>query len=99
MSDRSRPRADLRLEPLDARLAPVVGAFAEAPATAAGSVFDGVVQVHVADGVGSGALLYTGHDWVEPAIARRSMELMAREVMPRVNAALIRGQVHNCFSR
>ena len=35
-----------------------------------------------------GTLLYTGHDWVEPELARRSMELMAREVMPRVNQAL-----------
>ena len=35
-----------------------------------------------------GTLLYTGHDWVEPALARRSMELMAREVIPRVNEAL-----------
>ena len=35
-----------------------------------------------------GTLLYTGHDWVEPELARRSMELMAREVMPRVNEAL-----------
>lgn len=35
-----------------------------------------------------GTLLYTGHDWVDPALARRSMELMAREVMPRVNRAL-----------
>jgi alkanesulfonate monooxygenase SsuD/methylene tetrahydromethanopterin reductase-like flavin-dependent oxidoreductase (luciferase family) len=35
-----------------------------------------------------GTLLYTGHDWVEPALARRSMELMAREVIPRVNKAL-----------
>ena len=35
-----------------------------------------------------GTLLYTGHDWAEPALARRSMELMAREVMPRVNEAL-----------
>jgi alkanesulfonate monooxygenase SsuD/methylene tetrahydromethanopterin reductase-like flavin-dependent oxidoreductase (luciferase family) len=35
-----------------------------------------------------GTLLYTGHDWVEPALARRSMELMAREVIPRVNTAL-----------
>jgi alkanesulfonate monooxygenase SsuD/methylene tetrahydromethanopterin reductase-like flavin-dependent oxidoreductase (luciferase family) len=34
-----------------------------------------------------GTLLYTGHDWVEPALARRSMELMAREVIPRVNNA------------
>ena len=38
--------------------------------------------------VGSfGTLLYTGHDWVDPALARRSMELMAREVIPRVNEA------------
>jgi alkanesulfonate monooxygenase SsuD/methylene tetrahydromethanopterin reductase-like flavin-dependent oxidoreductase (luciferase family) len=35
-----------------------------------------------------GTLLYAGHDWVEPQLARRSMELMAREVMPRVNAAI-----------
>ena len=35
-----------------------------------------------------GTLLYTGHDWVDPALARRSMELMAHEVMPRVNEAL-----------
>jgi alkanesulfonate monooxygenase SsuD/methylene tetrahydromethanopterin reductase-like flavin-dependent oxidoreductase (luciferase family) len=31
-----------------------------------------------------GTLLYTGHDWVDRALARRSMELMAREVWPRV---------------
>jgi alkanesulfonate monooxygenase SsuD/methylene tetrahydromethanopterin reductase-like flavin-dependent oxidoreductase (luciferase family) len=35
-----------------------------------------------------GTLLYCGHDWVEPALARRSMQLMATEVMPRVNRAL-----------
>lgn len=35
-----------------------------------------------------GRLLYVGHDWVDPALARRSMELMATEVMPRVNRAL-----------
>jgi alkanesulfonate monooxygenase SsuD/methylene tetrahydromethanopterin reductase-like flavin-dependent oxidoreductase (luciferase family) len=34
-----------------------------------------------------GTLLYAGHDWVDAALGRRSMELMAREVMPRVNAA------------
>jgi alkanesulfonate monooxygenase SsuD/methylene tetrahydromethanopterin reductase-like flavin-dependent oxidoreductase (luciferase family) len=32
-----------------------------------------------------GTLLYCGLDWVDPAIARRSMELMALEVMPEVN--------------
>lgn len=33
-----------------------------------------------------GTLLYTGHDWVQPELARRSMELMAKEVWPRVEA-------------
>ena len=35
-----------------------------------------------------GTLLYTGHDWVDPVLARRSMELMAREVVPLINQAL-----------
>ena len=35
-----------------------------------------------------GTLLYAGHDWQDKAHARRSMELMAEEVMPRVNAAI-----------
>ena len=33
-------------------------------------------------------LLCAGHDWAEPRLARRSMELMAEQVMPAVNAAL-----------
>ena len=35
-----------------------------------------------------GTLLYPCHDWLDPALGRRSMELMAEQVMPRVNAAL-----------
>ena len=35
-----------------------------------------------------GALVYAGMDWVDAALARRSMELMATEVMPRVNEAI-----------
>jgi alkanesulfonate monooxygenase SsuD/methylene tetrahydromethanopterin reductase-like flavin-dependent oxidoreductase (luciferase family) len=35
-----------------------------------------------------GELVYAGMDWVEPKLARRSMELMATEVMPRVNKAI-----------
>jgi alkanesulfonate monooxygenase SsuD/methylene tetrahydromethanopterin reductase-like flavin-dependent oxidoreductase (luciferase family) len=31
-----------------------------------------------------GTLLYTGHDWSDPALARRSMELVANEVWPRI---------------
>ena len=35
-----------------------------------------------------GTLLYAGHDWADPVLARRSMELMATEVMPRLNKAI-----------
>ena len=35
-----------------------------------------------------GELVYAGMDWLDPALARRSMELMATEVMPRVNKAI-----------
>jgi alkanesulfonate monooxygenase SsuD/methylene tetrahydromethanopterin reductase-like flavin-dependent oxidoreductase (luciferase family) len=35
-----------------------------------------------------GELVYAGMDWVDPQLAKRSMELMATEVMPRVNAAI-----------
>ena len=37
-----------------------------------------------------GTLIYTGLDWADKALGIRSMELMANEVMPRVNAALSR---------
>ncbi len=35
-----------------------------------------------------GTLLYTGHDWADPALARRSMELTANEVWPRLQREL-----------
>jgi alkanesulfonate monooxygenase SsuD/methylene tetrahydromethanopterin reductase-like flavin-dependent oxidoreductase (luciferase family) len=35
-----------------------------------------------------GTLLYCGHDWADPKLARRSMELMAEKVMPKINAAI-----------
>ena len=35
-----------------------------------------------------GELVYAGMDWVDAKLAKRSMELMATEVMPRVNAAI-----------
>lgn len=38
-----------------------------------------------------GTLLYAGHDWRDPALARRSMVLMAEQVMPKVNAAIAAG--------
>jgi alkanesulfonate monooxygenase SsuD/methylene tetrahydromethanopterin reductase-like flavin-dependent oxidoreductase (luciferase family) len=37
-----------------------------------------------------GELVYGGMDWVDPRLGKRSMELLAGEVMPRVNAALAR---------
>ena len=37
-----------------------------------------------------GELVYAGVDWADPALGRRSMELMANKVMPEVNAALAR---------
>jgi len=35
-----------------------------------------------------GEIVYAGMDWVDRGLARRSMELMANEVMPRVNKAI-----------
>src|SRR5467141_522864 len=35
-----------------------------------------------------GELVYAGMDWVDPELGRRSMELMATEVMPRINRAI-----------
>jgi len=35
-----------------------------------------------------GEIVYAGMDWVDERLARRSMELMAAQVMPRVNAAI-----------
>ncbi len=35
-----------------------------------------------------GTLMYPCHDWLDPALGRRSMQLMAEQVMPKVNAAL-----------
>ncbi|GAA3106596.1 LLM class flavin-dependent oxidoreductase [Pseudonocardia yunnanensis] len=35
-----------------------------------------------------GELVYAGLDWVDPDLARQSMELMATKVMPQVNAAI-----------
>ncbi len=37
-----------------------------------------------------GELVYAGMDWVDEKLTKRSMELMASEVMPRVNAAIAR---------
>lgn len=56
------------------------------------SVVDQILAMHEVTG-DFGELVYAGMDWVEPRLARRSLELMASEVMPRVNAAIARGAV------
>ena len=56
---------------------------------------DSVVEQLLAfrDHIGDfGTLLYAGHDWADPALGKRSMELMATEVIPRVNAAIANGR-------
>jgi alkanesulfonate monooxygenase SsuD/methylene tetrahydromethanopterin reductase-like flavin-dependent oxidoreductase (luciferase family) len=42
-----------------------------------------------------GEIVYAGMDLVDPKLGRRSMELMAHEVMPRVNAAIGLGSTTN----
>jgi alkanesulfonate monooxygenase SsuD/methylene tetrahydromethanopterin reductase-like flavin-dependent oxidoreductase (luciferase family) len=50
-------------------------------------VVDGILALH--EKIGDfGTLLYCGMDWADPALAKRSMELMAEKVMPAVNAAI-----------
>jgi alkanesulfonate monooxygenase SsuD/methylene tetrahydromethanopterin reductase-like flavin-dependent oxidoreductase (luciferase family) len=50
-------------------------------------VVDRILELH--EHVGDfGTLLYCGKDWADPALGRKSMELMAEKVMPAVNAAL-----------
>jgi alkanesulfonate monooxygenase SsuD/methylene tetrahydromethanopterin reductase-like flavin-dependent oxidoreductase (luciferase family) len=39
-----------------------------------------------------GELVYASTDWVDPTLAKRSMQLMAEQVMPRVNAAIAAGR-------
>jgi alkanesulfonate monooxygenase SsuD/methylene tetrahydromethanopterin reductase-like flavin-dependent oxidoreductase (luciferase family) len=50
-------------------------------------VVDAILALHAQTG-DFGELVYAGMDWVDPQLAKRSMELMAEQVMPRVNAAL-----------
>jgi hypothetical protein len=52
-------------------------------------VVDQILALHEQAG-DFGELVYAGLDWVDPALAKRSMILMAEQVMPRVNAALRR---------
>ena len=50
-------------------------------------VVDDILAMHAEVG-DFGELVYAGMDWVDADLAKRSMELMATEVMPRVNETL-----------
>jgi alkanesulfonate monooxygenase SsuD/methylene tetrahydromethanopterin reductase-like flavin-dependent oxidoreductase (luciferase family) len=50
-------------------------------------VADAILELREKTGA-FGTLLYCGHDWADERLARRSMQLMAEQVMPRVNRAL-----------
>jgi alkanesulfonate monooxygenase SsuD/methylene tetrahydromethanopterin reductase-like flavin-dependent oxidoreductase (luciferase family) len=50
-------------------------------------VVDGILALR--EQIGDfGELVYAGMDWVDPVLAKRSMALMAEEVMPAVNRAI-----------
>jgi alkanesulfonate monooxygenase SsuD/methylene tetrahydromethanopterin reductase-like flavin-dependent oxidoreductase (luciferase family) len=55
------------------------------------SVVDQLLAFHAQSG-DFGTLLYCGKNWTDPALGRKSMELMAEKVMPAVNAALRRSK-------
>jgi alkanesulfonate monooxygenase SsuD/methylene tetrahydromethanopterin reductase-like flavin-dependent oxidoreductase (luciferase family) len=50
-------------------------------------VVDAILAMHEETG-DFGELVYAGMDWMDPELAKRSMQLMAEQVMPRVNAAI-----------
>lgn len=50
-------------------------------------VVEEILSLHERTG-GFGTLVYAGKNWTDPALSRRSMELMAEQVLPAVNAAL-----------
>jgi alkanesulfonate monooxygenase SsuD/methylene tetrahydromethanopterin reductase-like flavin-dependent oxidoreductase (luciferase family) len=35
-----------------------------------------------------GEIVYAGMGWVDPSLTKRSMQLMAEQVMPRINSAI-----------
>jgi len=62
------------------------------------SVVDQILALH--EEIGEfGEIVYAGMDWADPALAKRSMTLMAEEVMPRVNIALAAQQDYQAAIR
>ena len=52
-----------------------------------GEVTEELIALHEQTG-GFGTLVYAAKDWADPNLGRRSMELLAEEVLPAVNAAI-----------
>jgi alkanesulfonate monooxygenase SsuD/methylene tetrahydromethanopterin reductase-like flavin-dependent oxidoreductase (luciferase family) len=50
-------------------------------------VVDEILKLHEMTG-DFGELVYAGMEWVDPALGKRSMQLLAEQVMPRVNEAI-----------
>lgn len=75
-SDRDQPDEDITLDGIMEDLV-ITGT--------PNSVAEQILQLHAQTGP-FGELVYAGLDWVDPTLARRSMALMANEVMPQVNA-------------
>lgn len=51
------------------------------------SVVDQILALYEMTG-GFGTLFYVGKNWTDPGLGRKSMELMAEKVLPKVNAAI-----------
>jgi alkanesulfonate monooxygenase SsuD/methylene tetrahydromethanopterin reductase-like flavin-dependent oxidoreductase (luciferase family) len=77
-TDRNMPDEDLNVETIVDQLV-IRGSV--------NSVVDQILEYRETIG-DFGTLLYAGHDWMDKDIAKRSLELMATEVMPRVNDAI-----------
>ena len=75
-----RPEQEVPLDEILGRLV-ICGGVSE--------VVDRILKLHELTG-GFGEIVYAGLDWTVPALARRSMELMATDVVPQVNRALAR---------
>lgn len=57
----------------------------------ASEVADRIIELHERTG-GFGEIVYAGIDWADEKLARRSIQLMAEQVMPKVNAGVARDE-------
>jgi alkanesulfonate monooxygenase SsuD/methylene tetrahydromethanopterin reductase-like flavin-dependent oxidoreductase (luciferase family) len=91
---RSRALAGVKADPAMPDEAVTLDYFVQECVIAGGveQVVEELLAVHEAAGF-FGTVVYAGKNWTDPELGRRSMELMAQEVLPAVDAALGRGPV------